>query len=102
VGCEIGLAKCRGIPIIAFEEDSMDFKENVDFPVPLVDHYFRYNQNPANSIYTGEVFRSLAFNVPFQNPNYPMPFSIKCPYDHCNAEYLYWNLSSADIEITYL
>jgi hypothetical protein len=87
VGCEIGLAKCRGIPIIVFEEDSMDFKENVEFPVPLVGHYIRYNQNSANSIYIGEVLKSLAFNIPFQNPNYPMPFKVKCPYVHCNAEY---------------
>ena len=92
VGCEIGLAKCKGIPIIVFEEDSIDFREIVDFPVPLVGHFFRYKQDEANSQYIGEVLRSLAFNISFQNPNYPMPSKVNCAFDHCNAEYYYWNL----------
>jgi hypothetical protein len=92
VGCEIGLANCKGIPVVVFEEDTMDFNDIVEFPVPLVSHYFRYTQNPVNSRYIGEVLKCLAFNIPFRNPRYPQPFWVKCPWNHCYAEYSYWNL----------
>jgi hypothetical protein len=71
VGYEIGVVTCRGIHNIVFEEDYMDFKEIVDFPVPHLDHYFRYKQDPNNSRYIGEVLKRLSFNILYQNDIYP-------------------------------
>jgi hypothetical protein len=91
VGFEVGVAACRAIPIIVFEEDSMDFKEIVEFPIPYLDHYFRYKQDASDSSYIGMMLKMLSFSIPI--PKEIFPQSIKCTYDHCNAKYFYWNRS---------
>ncbi|HZD36310.1 MAG TPA: hypothetical protein VE130_14000 [Nitrososphaeraceae archaeon] len=89
VGFEIGIATCMGIPIVVFEEDSMDFKEIVEFPIPYLDHYVRYKQDTNESGFIGMMLKMLSFNMPFTKEISPQ--SIKCTYAHCNAKYFYWN-----------
>ena len=92
VGYEIGVAPCRGIPIIVFEEDSMDFNDIVHFPVPYLNHYVKYKQDSTdttNSRYIGELLKIIAFNTHYSREIFPQ--HVKCHWDHCNAQYLYWN-----------
>ena len=94
VGFEVGVAACYNKPIIVFEEDSMNFNDTVQFPVPYLNHYVRYNRNESNSKY---IMRLLKDNIPVQKNMVPVK-TIKCPYPHCRVEYIYWNIRKMNRE----
>lgn len=94
VGYEVGIAACYNKPIIVFEQDSMNFNDIVQFPVPYLDHYVRYNQDETNSRY---IRRLLKDNI--SSPKNMVPIkAIRCPYEHCRAEYIYWNIERVSKE----
>jgi hypothetical protein len=72
----------------------MNFNDIVQFPVPYLNHYVRYNRNESNSKYN---LRLLKDNIPVQKNMVPVK-TIKCPYPHCRAEYVYWNIRKMNRE----
>ena len=96
VGFEVGVAPSKGMPIIVFEGDFLDFKDIVDFPIPYLDHYVRYKQDASNSKYIGKMLKVLKDNIPFQKEMFSE--HIKCSWTHCNADYFYWNIRGRSIQ----
>ena len=88
VGYEIGVAAHDNKPIIVFEENTMNFSDIVQFPVPYLNHYVQYKQDNHNSNYIGKLLR---YNIPIPKDLTPIKY-IRCPYTHCRAEYVYWNI----------
>jgi hypothetical protein len=88
VGYEVGVAARDNKPIVVFEDDSMNFNDIIQFPVPYLNHYVRYEQDDSNSNYIGKLLRDI---IAIQNNLTPIK-AIRCAYTHCRAEYVYWNI----------
>ena len=89
ISFEAGAAASCLKPVWVFE----DFKNNVNFPIPFVTDYIKYNLDSKEDLqFLSRLFQQEIIQLNIGEMFKPT-YNIICPYVDCNAKYRYWSSS---------